>query len=134
MRFKLRTGMVGLALVTIVLWQVELARRAKAYQHRARQHWNAMESDEGRELVCMGPDFEFCRMNNSIANCDLSLSLDEEFAACIRWQKEATSPGYLKPLDPDKPARQRYHHRMYHKWMRAAARPSRSVEPDEPPE
>jgi hypothetical protein len=124
--------MVGLAIVATVLWAVESTRRSNAYVRLARQHWNAMESDEGRELACNGPCFEFCRLNNSIANCDFSLSLDEEYAACDRWQRESSSPGYLKPLDPDKPARQQYHHRVYHKWMRAAARPFRSVEPDEP--
>ncbi len=134
MRFTLRTGMIGLAILTIVLSQVEMTRRSNAYLRRARQHWNAMETDEGRELACMGPFYESCRLNNSIANCDLSLSLDQEYAACDRWQRESTSQGYLKPLDPDKPARQQYHHRMYHKWMRAAARPCRSVDLDEPQE
>jgi hypothetical protein len=132
-RFKLRTGMVGLAIVATVVWGVETSRRSSAYHRRARQHWNAMESDEGRELVCMGPFYEFCRLNNSVANCDFSVSLHEEFAGCIRWQSASMAPGYLKPLDPDKPAREEYHHRMYHKWMRAAARPWLSVVPDEAP-
>ncbi len=82
----------------------------------------------------MNPLFEWCRLNNSSANCDFSLSLDEEFTACLRWQRGSTPSIYLKPLDPDKPVRLQYHHRMYHKWKRAAARPWWSVEPDQTPE
>ncbi len=134
MRFKLRTAMVGVAIVTILLCRFEMSRREEDYRARAFQYAHAMATDEDRYCSLYGAAYPFCVLGDSkSSNCDFSASLEEEFAACLRWRLATEPPTLLVCDDVAANTRERYHHRMYHKWMRAAARPWRSVDPDEPP-
>ena len=91
-----------------------------------------METDESRWIPCLGPVEPDCRLGESTSNCDFSTSIDDEFAKCIRWRSARERPNILVNSDAAADAREYYHHRMYHKWMRAAARPWLTVGPDEP--
>ncbi len=132
MRFKLRTMMVGLAIVTLPLCQFEMSRREQDFRAKAFWHAHAMATDEDRYCSLYGAAYPFCRLGDSSStNCDFSRSFEEEFAACLRWRLATEPPSLLVCEDAVADAREQYHHRMYHKWMRAAARPLRSVDPDE---
>jgi hypothetical protein len=129
MRFTMRTMMAGLALVVFVLWGVELRRRSNAYAVTAWRHAYDMEADEGAYCSLYAPSGAHCLLGDPDAKYNHTLTPDAEFAACLHWQMAAKGGSLLVRRD-DEDTRERYHHRMYHKWKRAAARPWQSVEPD----
>jgi hypothetical protein len=133
-RFKLRLAMVGLAIVAIATWAVEMKRREEVYRLRAVAHANHMVTDENRLCLVEGNGHQFCRLGDPPSQAsEFSLSLSEEFAECLRWRSKKPLPTPLTGAGPAAIAREQYHHRMYHKWLRAASRPWLYVEPDDPP-
>ena len=131
MRFTIRTMMAGMALVVFVLWGIELRRRSIAYGVTAWRHAYDMETDEGVYCSLYAPSGIRCLLGEPDAKYHHTLTFDAEFAACLRWRRAAQAGRLLARRD-DEDAREQYHHRMYHKWKRAAARPWQSVEPDPP--
>jgi hypothetical protein len=108
LRMTTRVWMIAVAVVGIMLAGVEgLLRQSHVYRERAYDHALMETTDGGRYWSLYA-----------------GISWDDE--DCI-FKRPAESDGLLSPT-----ARQLYHHRMYHKWLRAASRPWLLIEPDPP--
>ena len=111
-RMTTRQWMIAVAVVGIVLAGVErMFRQSDLYRQRAYHHAIMEATDGGRY-------------------CSLFIFFDDEVCP---FKLPAGTPAGTDGLlghDARADARQLYHHRMYHKWLRAASRPWLPIEPD----
>jgi hypothetical protein len=111
--FRVRYTVMQLVVVVmasgVMTWSVQMKRLSHSYRQLAYRHAYMEATDGGRY-------------------CSLYVELDD--AACpFKWP--AGFDGVFSQ-DAEADARQQFHHRMYHKWLRAASRPWLPVAPDPP--
>jgi hypothetical protein len=109
--FTVRWLMVAVAIAGVLLGIERFRRLSNEYESRA--HWHAYHEASNCE------EYSSCLYSTNDSNCWIDLSIEE---------LKARDGVLFKP--PDRLAI--YHHRMQHKWRRAARYPWLPVEPDPP--